>query len=135
MSMLAISCQANLSKMLFYLSLIVASPILITAFPQNSADGSSIRQDGFIFDGPVASGQPNGQQKITSTSTTVMSTTLSDDLYNVCLGNCPTTQEYNPVCGTDKIDYTNPVGLGCAQRCGKDVTLNYYGRCSTGRTG
>lgn len=27
--------------------------------------------------------------------------------------------EYNPVCGTDNVDYTNPGGLGCAQRCGK----------------
>lgn len=29
------------------------------------------------------------------------------------------TTEYNPVCGTDNVDYTNPGGLGCAGRCGK----------------
>ncbi|XP_071564286.1 uncharacterized protein [Temnothorax nylanderi] len=122
--------------MLFYLSLIAVSPFLIAAFPQNL--DNAVQADGFVFDGAVASEQSNGSQRIpsTSTPTIVTSTTLSNnDIYNACLDNCPITHEYNPVCGTDNVDYTNPGGLGCAQRCGKDVTLNHYGRCSTGRTG
>ncbi|XP_018398222.1 PREDICTED: uncharacterized protein LOC108776188 [Cyphomyrmex costatus] len=90
--------------------------------------------DGFIFDGPVAS-ESNGKQGITSTSTTTVASVLLNNVYNACIINCPVTNEYNPVCGTDNVHYVNPGNLGCAQRCGKDVILNYYGRCSTGRTG
>ncbi|KYQ57929.1 hypothetical protein ALC60_02978 [Trachymyrmex zeteki] len=78
--------------------------------------------DGFIFDGPVAS-ESNGQQRITSTSTTTSSIIL-DNIYNVCVMNCPVTTEYNPVCGTDNADYVNPGRLGCAQRCGKGEMLH-----------
>ncbi|XP_011691812.1 PREDICTED: four-domain proteases inhibitor-like [Wasmannia auropunctata] len=135
------------------LLLIAASPLLITAFPQNSDDvavaqAEMVQVDGFVFDGPVATEQSNGEQRITSTSTTTTTTastitststttttTQTDDQYNRCVTNCPVTNEYNPVCGTDNTDYTNPGGLGCAQRCGKDVRLNHYGRCSTGRIG
>lgn len=58
---------------------------------QNSDDVSMAQVDGFIFDGPIASGQSNGQQKITTTSTTttVASTILSETQYNACLDNCP----------------------------------------------
>ena len=119
--------------MLFHLWLVAASPFFIAAFPQ---------ADDFIFDGPVATRSPNGGQRITSTSTTTTTsgnendvTPQSVDQYNACVNSCPVTHEYNPVCGTDNVDYTNPGGLGCAQRCGKEVILRYYGRCSTGSTG
>lgn len=114
--------------MLFYLLLVVTSSLFITAFPQ----------DDFVFDGPIATRSPNNQQKTTSTSTTTVrsrnendATTQSVDQFNACINLCPVTNEYNPVCGTDNVDYTNPGGLGCAQRCGKEVVLGYYGRCST----
>ncbi|XP_012543186.1 uncharacterized protein LOC105840714 [Monomorium pharaonis] len=119
--------------MLFYLLLITTSPFLITA--QNLNEPVERTQvDDFIFDGPVASEQSSGQQRITST-TTATSIPLPDDQYNACVINCPVTPEYNPVCGTDNVDYTNPGLLSCAARCGKEVALNYYGRCSTSRTG
>lgn len=35
-----------------------------------------------------------------------------------CVFFCPTTPEYNPVCGTDDVTYTNMSKLRCAQRCG-----------------
>ncbi|KAK7789084.1 hypothetical protein R5R35_012138 [Gryllus longicercus] len=46
--------------------------------------------------------------------------------------NCPcqSTQEYNPVCGSNGATYNNPTKLRCAQRCGYEVTLAYYGQCS-----
>ncbi|XP_029159101.1 uncharacterized protein LOC114946746 [Nylanderia fulva] len=124
------SQERNVIKMLFHLLLVVTSPFLIAAFPQ----------DDFVFDGPVATISPNSQQRTTST-TTVRSrnendaTTQSVNQYNACVNSCPVTNEYNPVCGTDNVDYTNPGGLGCAQRCGKEVTLGYYGRCSTNTRG
>ncbi|XP_011635299.1 uncharacterized protein LOC105425965 [Pogonomyrmex barbatus] len=121
--------------MLLCLLLIVASPFLITAFPQNTGVSTeTVQVDGFIFDGPVATRSPNEQRvsSTTSTTTAASTTSLSIDDYNACVNRCQVTPEYNPVCGSDNIDYTNPGGLGCAKICGKDVTLAYYGRCSTG---
>ncbi|XP_011066521.1 PREDICTED: uncharacterized protein LOC105153407 [Acromyrmex echinatior] len=130
---LLISYQTNFNKMLFYLLLIATSSFVITALPQNlnNAPVEMAQVDGFIFDGPVASNETQG---ITSTSTTTTSSILNN-IYNACVINCPVTSEYNPVCGTDKADYINPGRLGCAKHCGRDVELNYYGRCSTSRTG
>ncbi|GAB1866523.1 Kazal-like domain-containing protein [Camponotus japonicus] len=117
----------------FLLTIIAASPFFIAAFPQ--AD--------FVFDGPVAT--PSNGQRTTSTFTTTVAsrnensttttTPQSVNQYNACIISCPVTTEYNPVCGTDNVDYTNPGGLGCAGRCGKEVTLQYYGRCSTRTSG
>lgn len=110
----------------FLLTIFAASPFFIAAFPQID----------FVFDGPTATSF-NGQRTISTTvasrneNSTMTTTSQSVDQYNTCLTSCPVTPEYNPVCGTDNVDYTNPGGLGCAQRCGKEVTLNYYGRCST----
>ncbi|KAL1129769.1 hypothetical protein AAG570_012713 [Ranatra chinensis] len=39
-----------------------------------------------------------------------------------CTTNCPTTPEYNPVCGDDAITYTNPGKLHCTVWCGKRHT-------------
>ncbi|XP_046589332.1 uncharacterized protein LOC124300842 [Neodiprion virginianus] len=45
--------------------------------------------------------------------------------------NCPcvTTPQYNPVCGDNRITYTNPETLKCAQDCGLAVKLLFHGRC------
>ncbi|XP_014479308.1 PREDICTED: uncharacterized protein LOC106746796 [Dinoponera quadriceps] len=125
--------------MLFHL-LLVVSPFFITAYPQNSNKLSQV--DGFVFDGPTAGGQSSNEQQRTITTTTTESTSgsmtttpLRENVFDECVRSCPVTQEYNPVCGTDNVDYTNPGGLGCAKRCGKEVILKYYGRCSTGRAG
>ncbi|XP_028165820.1 serine protease inhibitor Kazal-type 2-like [Ostrinia furnacalis] len=46
-----------------------------------------------------------------------------------CISSCPVTAEYNPVCGTDIIQYPNPGRLGCAQACGVNVSLLRQGPC------
>ncbi|KAH0945782.1 hypothetical protein HN011_010616 [Eciton burchellii] len=129
--------------MLFYSLLMVVSLFLNAAFSQNPDNSEVSAVDGFVFDGPTGSSIPNAAQRTTSTtassartstSTTTMSA-LREAEYNTCVTSCPVTTEYNPVCGSDNLDYTNPGGLGCAERCGKDVTLSHYGRCSIGTAG
>lgn len=41
---------------------------------------------------------------------------------SLCVRNCPTTPEYNPVCGSDRVTYNNPGHLHCEQQCGKGKT-------------
>lgn len=40
-----------------------------------------------------------------------------------CVRNCQITPQYNPVCGTDGITYTNMARLKCEVRCGKSESL------------
>ncbi|XP_055372018.1 uncharacterized protein LOC129606000 isoform X2 [Condylostylus longicornis] len=47
-----------------------------------------------------------------------------------CLNACPTTNEYNPVCGSDQISYGNVQKLECASRCGQNVQVTRQGRCA-----
>lgn len=42
-----------------------------------------------------------------------------------CMKQCPTTTEYNPVCGSDQIQYHNRQRLQCANRCGASE-LSFY---------
>lgn len=44
-----------------------------------------------------------------------------------CEEACLVTSEYNPICGTDGLTYTNTGRLNCAIRCGKrNYKLNYF---------
>ncbi|XP_045769162.1 serine protease inhibitor dipetalogastin-like isoform X2 [Maniola jurtina] len=61
-------------------------------------------------------------------TTTAASTTTSNNL-QACMLLCPTTPEYNPVCGTDRVTYDNPGKLACAQWCGKDVQVSRRSPC------
>lgn len=45
------------------------------------------------------------------------SVVYSDQFYE-CMGSCRTTNEWNPVCGTDNNDYNNAEKLNCANMCG-----------------
>ncbi|XP_046385102.1 translation initiation factor IF-2-like [Ischnura elegans] len=44
--------------------------------------------------------------------------------------SCPSTPEYNPVCGTDGVSYGNPGKLNCARVCGRTVSILHYGNCT-----
>ncbi|CAH0553537.1 unnamed protein product [Brassicogethes aeneus] len=56
-------------------------------------------------------------------------TTTPSPSYTRCLNNCLTTQEYNPVCGTDSVTYQNEAKIRCAQRCGKSTEISFRGTC------
>ncbi|XP_076241650.1 uncharacterized protein LOC143183805 [Calliopsis andreniformis] len=59
------------------------------------------------------------------------SATSRPGTFKECIENCPTSTEYEPLCGTDNVEYINPEAIACAQRCGIDVKIKYYERCST----
>ncbi|KAI5636271.1 hypothetical protein NE865_11035 [Phthorimaea operculella] len=65
-----------------------------------------------------------------STEITIIRTTPPDALTRACISRCPTTGEYNPVCGTDLVTYNNPGRLYCAQSCGSEVQVLRRGPCS-----
>ncbi|KAM8710967.1 hypothetical protein ACLKA7_017580 [Drosophila subpalustris] len=46
-----------------------------------------------------------------------------------CYGRCPTTAEYNPVCGSDRQLYRNEQKFNCARFCGADVQIVRRGSC------
>ncbi|KOX79725.1 hypothetical protein WN51_11335 [Melipona quadrifasciata] len=94
--------------------------------------------DGFVFDGPAdrpgnSTTRFDSVATTTSTTSTTTTATMNDSQYDQCVTRCPTTPEYNPVCGSDNVEYDNPGRLSCASACGKDVTLKYVGRCMTSK--
>ncbi|XP_015604241.1 uncharacterized protein LOC107272044 isoform X1 [Cephus cinctus] len=103
--------------------------------------------DGFVFDGPADrpinrplfqnTQNPPARPRMTTVPTTSSSTTSASQGSNTggaCQDNCPTTPEYNPICGTDGVVYSNPGKLSCARRCGKSVELSHYGPCPSTTT-
>lgn len=64
-------------------------------------------------------------------STTQATITTRSPAYRSCLANnCPTTNEYNPVCGTDDNNYDNRQKLDCANFCGPRVDPNWQRKAS-----
>ncbi|XP_031847350.1 uncharacterized protein LOC116433415 [Nomia melanderi] len=124
---------------IFYVALIVSSGV--HAFPQNNNgardDGrlsASFEVDGFVFDGPAdgpADGGSVTQTPLRTTSSTTVTTTTANSDMTACMAACPGTPEYNPVCGSNRLDYDNPGRLNCAAVCGIEVTISYFGKCSS----
>ncbi|XP_030386051.1 uncharacterized protein LOC115632900 [Scaptodrosophila lebanonensis] len=56
--------------------------------------------------------------------------TTASPQYLACLQSCPATSEYNPICGSDNINYHNNGRLDCAVRCGQNVVAVRSGTCS-----
>nr|AAV91424.1 protease inhibitor 1 [Lonomia obliqua] len=74
-------------------------------------------------------GQTNQQQQTSSTTLAPNNGQVAASMQQQCIRNCPVTSEYNPVCGTDNVTYTNPGRLTCAQSCGINVSLARQSPC------
>ncbi|XP_008559014.1 uncharacterized protein LOC103579404 [Microplitis demolitor] len=129
-------CKLNCNLVI---ALMLAGLLTIEARPQQNDYEDLYPVDGFSFDGPADRTNPNFNdvnnvrppRPVTSTnSPSSVSTTMSPAM-TTCTQNCLATSEFNPVCGTDGVVYSNPGRLGCARRCGKDVSFSYYGPCTT----
>lgn len=46
-----------------------------------------------------------------------------------CVKTCPITDDFTPFCGSDNQDYPTKSYLGCFQRCQKQITKAYDGKC------
>ncbi|XP_022190873.2 uncharacterized protein LOC111049168 [Nilaparvata lugens] len=71
-------------------------------------------------------------QRTTSSGGTTGATTTTarpNPQLTQCVNQCPTSIEYNPVCGSNRMTYNNPGRLRCAASCGTDVQLLHYGVC------
>ncbi|KAJ2951038.1 hypothetical protein O0L34_g5414 [Tuta absoluta] len=78
-------------------------------------------------------GNQGNQPRPTPTPNANGSTTQSTSV-ETCIRNCPVTAEYNPVCGTNLVQYTNPGRLTCAQSCGVNVSLLRASPCPSTST-
>ncbi|CAH0406961.1 unnamed protein product [Chilo suppressalis] len=66
---------------------------------------------------------------ISSSQVTFTDSDITTASQKECVQNCPTSSEYNPVCGTDGVAYFNPGRLVCAQNCGISVFEARQGNC------
>lgn len=86
----------------------------------------SIQQPMFNDFPPFTSGPSTTTVNVPLQSTTPAPVTTRSPAFRQCLSSlCPTTNEYNPVCGTDNINYDNPQKLDCANFCGPRVNANW----------
>ncbi|EDW12649.1 uncharacterized protein LOC6577240 [Drosophila mojavensis] len=102
---------------IFVFCLLIA---VVAARPQFPLWNEDLTQT-FIRGQPVTSPRP---------STTAQPTTASPRML-ACIQTCPATSEYNPICGSDGVNYYNEGRLNCAIRCGQNVRSVHLGVCST----
>ncbi|GAB0098396.1 hypothetical protein DMENIID0001_141200 [Sergentomyia squamirostris] len=76
---------------------------------------------------PVRPNFPS-QQQSTGSAVTPAPTEPSESFF-VCMDNCRTTNQYNPVCGSDNQNYHNMDKLDCAVSCGANVRFVKLGTC------
>lgn len=73
---------------------------------------------------PPAAGRNEPMPGIASAASVV----YSDEFYE-CMSQCRTTNEWNPVCGSDNNNYNNIEKLNCANSCGGNVQELRKGPC------
>lgn len=85
-----------------------------------------------IFGRPNQNGNQSGQfmnpTQVQVTATTPAAAPSQSPAFLRCTREqCPTTNEYNPVCGSDQVPYSNIRKLDCANICGRRLMPNWQG--------
>lgn len=77
-------------------------------------------QGPFPTQNPIPTQTPatNAPQSTTNFPGLSETTTAPPPGYFTCLQSCPTTNEYNPICGSNRVQYFNEQKFNCARRCG-----------------
>eukprot|EP00099_Drosophila_melanogaster_P020529 NP_612013.3 Kaz1-ORFB, isoform A [Drosophila melanogaster] len=57
--------------------------------------------------------------------------TTQSPRYFACFHSCPATSEYNPICGSDNVNYYNENKFNCALNCGLNIRKVHKGICQT----
>lgn len=84
-----------------------------TAYPQNWD------QQNLNWNQPTTSTFIRGQPIENRVSSTTPTPTTSSPRFLACVQSCPTTSEYNPICGSDNVNYYNEGKFNCALSCGQ----------------
>lgn len=98
------------------------NPFLPSSSP--NPDITTVGQQG-IFN-PQQGFQNPTQNQVTST-TPAAAPPQSPAFLRCTREQCLATNEYNPVCGTDQIVYSNIRKLDCANQCGRRLMSNWQG--------
>ncbi|CAD7003731.1 uncharacterized protein LOC101455129 [Ceratitis capitata] len=109
-----------MNSKLIIMCICVCLSTLVNARPQNWQ--SPIFSNPFLPERPVT--------RPTTPAPPASSTTVPSPQYLACLAACPSTMEYNPVCGSDNQNYHNHARLDCATRCGQVVSYVRMGTCN-----
>ncbi|KAJ3627605.1 hypothetical protein MTP99_014969 [Tenebrio molitor] len=110
--------------------------VLVVLVLETSALPSRIKRQGFNWNTDDSSFEDNRQRPrprptpAPSTAPSGTTTTTASPEYNSCIRRCPTTPQYNPICGSNRITYQNESHLRCANRCGLTVERAFGGSCS-----
>ncbi|XP_011182480.2 uncharacterized protein LOC105212284 [Zeugodacus cucurbitae] len=113
-----------MNSKLVILCICVQMCVLASGRPQQ------LQRQGPIFWNPFLPERPGAGSTTTTPAPPASSTTVPSPRYLACLQACPSTMEYNPVCGSDNQNYHNQFRLECAARCGQAVSLVRMGTCN-----
>ncbi|XP_034107753.1 uncharacterized protein LOC117570320 isoform X2 [Drosophila albomicans] len=86
------------------------------------------------WDQNLASTFVRGRPIETGSTTTTPAPTASPQI-QACIQSCPATSEYNPICGSDNVNYYNGGRFDCAVRCGLNIRRLHLGICTPPPTG
>ncbi|XP_015127845.1 uncharacterized protein LOC107048913 [Diachasma alloeum] len=131
-----------------FTSALIGMLLIFTSTPTRARPQNDIVEaDGFVFDGPADRPDkfPNDDGRIprdfpplnptepspNPRDTSGTTTTTPSPAMARCMQNCPVTAQYNPVCGSDNVVYSNIGRLECAISCGTPVTFRYFGQCTS----
>lgn len=70
----------------------------------------------------------NQQQSTTAAPVASSSSVVGTPQFVLCNQNCPSVNQYNPICGTDQVTYNNQYRLDCANECGRQLDSNWQGK-------